>query len=64
MSTPLSTCERRDRKGLYAKARAGLIPHFTGIDDPYQVPETPDIVIHEHQVRLRDDGTYASCHVW
>jgi sulfate adenylyltransferase len=46
VATPLEVCERRDIKGLYAKARAGLLTHFTGIDDPYEVPENPDIVIH------------------
>ena len=45
ISTPLETCERRDRKGLYAKARAGLIKQFTGIDDPYEVPTDPDLAI-------------------
>ena len=45
VSTPLETCEARDRKGLYAKARAGLIKGFTGIDDPYELPENPDIAI-------------------
>lgn len=45
VSTPLSTCEDRDRKGLYAKARAGLIKGFTGIDDPYETPETPELSI-------------------
>ncbi len=41
--TPLKECERRDPKGLYAKARAGEITHFTGIDSPYQRPKTPDL---------------------
>ena len=41
VATPLEVCEARDRKGLYAKARAGLIKEFTGIDDPYEAPETP-----------------------
>lgn len=45
VSTPLSVCESRDTKGLYAKARKGLIPHFTGISDPYEVPEKPEITI-------------------
>ncbi|MGK2879959.1 MAG: adenylyl-sulfate kinase [Mycobacterium sp.] len=43
MDTPLSDCERRDPKGLYAKARAGEITHFTGIDSPYQRPKNPDL---------------------
>ncbi|WP_156298362.1 adenylyl-sulfate kinase [Mycobacterium paragordonae] len=41
--TPLKECERRDPKGLYAKARAGEITHFTGIDSPYQRPKDPDL---------------------
>lgn len=41
--TPLQDCERRDPKGLYAKARAGEIMHFTGIDSPYQRPKNPDL---------------------
>ncbi|MEL7450409.1 MAG: adenylyl-sulfate kinase, partial [Pseudomonadota bacterium] len=45
VSTPIEVCEKRDRKGLYAKARAGLIKGFTGIDDPYDVPENPELVI-------------------
>ncbi|MFF5206636.1 adenylyl-sulfate kinase [Streptosporangium sp. NPDC000396] len=45
VATPLEECERRDRKGLYAKARAGLIPEFTGISDPYEEPEDADLVI-------------------
>jgi sulfate adenylyltransferase len=43
ISTPIEECERRDRKGLYAKARAGLIAHFTGINDPYEIPEQPEL---------------------
>ncbi|HEX2478595.1 MAG TPA: bifunctional sulfate adenylyltransferase/adenylylsulfate kinase [Geminicoccaceae bacterium] len=46
VATPLEVCEQRDTKGLYAKARAGLLSHFTGIDDPYEPPEAPDVVIH------------------
>jgi sulfate adenylyltransferase len=45
VSTPLAECERRDRKGLYAKARAGEIPEFTGISDPYEVPQDADVVV-------------------
>ncbi len=43
--TPLKVCEERDTKGLYKKARAGLIKNFTGIDDPYEIPDTPDIKV-------------------
>ncbi|GHA84412.1 hypothetical protein GCM10007159_01850 [Modicisalibacter luteus] len=42
VDTPLATCERRDPKGLYAKARAGVISDFTGIDSPYEAPECPE----------------------
>ncbi len=45
VATPIEVCEARDRKGLYAKARAGLIKEFTGIDDPYEAPQKPEIVI-------------------
>jgi sulfate adenylyltransferase len=45
VATPIETCETRDRKGLYAKARAGLIPEFTGVSDPYEAPEHPELVI-------------------
>lgn len=43
VATPLEECERRDRKGLYAKARAGEIPEFTGISSPYEEPEDADV---------------------
>ena len=45
VDTPLEVCERRDPKGLYVKARAGEIKGFTGIDDPYEAPESPELVI-------------------
>ncbi|MDA2811248.1 adenylyl-sulfate kinase [Nocardiopsis sp. RSe5-2] len=45
VATPLEECERRDRKGLYAKARAGEIPAFTGISDPYEEPADADLVL-------------------
>ena len=45
VATPLEVCEQRDRKGIYAKARAGLIKGFTGIDDPYEPPENPEVKI-------------------
>jgi sulfate adenylyltransferase len=45
VATPLAVCEQRDRKGLYAKARAGLIPHFTGISDPYEEPGDAEFVV-------------------
>jgi adenylylsulfate kinase len=45
ISTPIEECERRDPKGLYQKARAGLIKNFTGIDDPYEPPENPHLTL-------------------
>jgi bifunctional enzyme CysN/CysC len=45
VSTSLEEAEKRDPKGLYAKARKGQIRHFTGIDSPYEIPETPELVI-------------------
>ncbi|WP_283135414.1 adenylyl-sulfate kinase [Rhizohabitans arisaemae] len=45
VSAPLEECERRDRKGLYAKARAGLIPEFTGVSDPYEVPDDAELTL-------------------
>jgi sulfate adenylyltransferase len=45
VATPLEECEKRDRKGMYAKARAGLIKGYTGIDDPYEAPAAPELRI-------------------
>ncbi len=51
LDTPIELCEQRDPKGLYAKARAGELKGFTGIDDPYEAPERPDLVLRP------EDGT-------
>jgi sulfate adenylyltransferase len=45
LDTPLETCEQRDRKGLYAKARAGLVKEFTGVSDPYEAPTDAEVTI-------------------
>jgi sulfate adenylyltransferase len=45
VATPLEVCEARDRKGLYAQARAGMIPEFTGVSDPYEEPTDADVVV-------------------
>ena len=45
VDTPIEVCEARDRKGLYAKARAGIVKEFTGISDPYEAPDDADVVI-------------------
>jgi sulfate adenylyltransferase len=46
VDTPLEVCEARDTKGLYARARAGLVPAFTGVSDPYEIPTAPDVTVH------------------
>ena len=45
VNTPIETCEQRDPKGLYKKARAGQLKNFTGIDDPYESPQQPEIIL-------------------
>jgi adenylylsulfate kinase len=45
VATPLEECERRDVKGLYARARRGEVAHFTGVDDPYEPPRSPELVL-------------------
>ncbi|MCP3939964.1 MAG: bifunctional sulfate adenylyltransferase/adenylylsulfate kinase [Desulfobacteraceae bacterium] len=45
VATPIGECEKRDRKGMYAKARAGLLKGFTGVDDPYEIPVNPELSI-------------------
>ena len=54
VSTPLEVCEARDRKGLYAQARAGVIGSFTGISDPYEEPDDADLVIDTSLLSRRD----------
>lgn len=49
VATPLEICEDRDPKGLYAKARRGEIPHFTGISAPYEEPSSADLVLHPEE---------------
>lgn len=59
MRVPLDVCEKRDPKGLYRAARAGKIKCFTGIDDPYEEPEKPEVVL---DARM-PDGTFTSVQV-
>lgn len=54
VDTPLSECEQRDPKGLYKKARAGEIKHFTGIDDPYEAPVQPEIHLLNYRASVTD----------
>ena len=56
VDTPLEICEARDTKGLYAKARRGEITGFTGIDDPYEVPINPEIVLHTTDTTPRQNA--------
>jgi adenylylsulfate kinase len=53
---PLRACEDRDPKGLYKKARAGEIKHFTGIDDPYEPPQEPELVLHTDRETVRESA--------
>jgi len=52
VDTPLAVCEERDPKHLYAKARAGMIVNFTGIDAPYEPPPAPDLTLERLTERL------------
>jgi len=54
VNAPLETCEGRDVKGLYAKARAGEIKGFTGIDDPYEAPVDADVICHTHEETVEE----------
>lgn len=54
VATPIETCESRDRKGLYANARAGLIPEFTGVSHPYEIPQNPELVIDTTDLSIQD----------
>jgi bifunctional enzyme CysN/CysC len=52
IDTPLPIAEKRDTKGLYAKARAGELKNFTGIDSPYEIPSKPEIVIDTNELSV------------
>jgi adenylyl-sulfate kinase len=54
METPLETCEKRDPKGLYKKARAGAIRQFTGIDSPYETPQHPEVRLDTTKLSVDD----------
>ena len=55
MKCPIEVCEERDVKGLYAKARAGEIKNFTGIDDPYEEPENAEITLDTSTRTLKEE---------
>jgi bifunctional enzyme CysN/CysC len=54
VDAPLAECERRDTKGLYAKARHGLLRNFTGLDSPYEAPEAPELHLHTSTTTVAD----------
>ncbi|MEI7744532.1 MAG: adenylyl-sulfate kinase, partial [Chloroflexota bacterium] len=54
VSTPLEVCEARDRKGMYARARAGAVAEFTGISSPYEPPEDADVTVDTTDLSLTD----------
>ena len=55
VDVPLAEAEKRDPKGLYKKARAGEIKNFTGISDPYEAPEKPELVLPSHELSLEQE---------
>lgn len=55
VDVPLEEAEKRDPKGLYKKARAGQIPNFTGISDPYEAPLKPELVLKTHEMTLQQE---------
>ena len=55
VDVPLEEAEKRDPKGLYKKARAGQIKNFTGIDDPYEAPNAPELVLKSHEMSLVEE---------
>ena len=54
MKTPLTECERRDPRGLYARARSGEVHGLTGVDDPYEVPNDPDVVLETLEISVAE----------
>jgi adenylyl-sulfate kinase len=54
VAAPVSTCAQRDPKGLYAKALAGELPHFTGVSDPYEPPQDPELTLHTEAESVDD----------
>lgn len=56
VDAPLDVCARRDVKGMYARAFAGEIENFTGVNDPYEIPENPDIHVYTHLESVEESG--------
>ena len=63
VATPLEVCEKRDRKGLYAKARAGIIKNFTGISDPYEAPNDAEVVIDTTDMTPEESAQHIILHL-
>lgn len=63
VSTPLEECEKRDVKGLYKKVRDGEIKNFTGVDDPYEAPENPEIEIDTSKYSIEESVEYIVSHL-
>jgi adenylylsulfate kinase len=57
IAAPVEVCAQRDVKGLYAKQAAGEVTGLTGVDDPYEVPESPDVVVPTHELGLEESVT-------
>ncbi len=58
MQCSLDTCEKRDPKGLYKKARNGEIPSFTGIGSPYEEPEKPEIIVNTEEYTIEETADF------
>jgi sulfate adenylyltransferase len=63
VATPIEVCEQRDRKGLYAKARAGLITGMTGVDDPYETPADAEITIDTSTMSIDEGVQFILAHL-
>jgi len=63
VSTPLKVCEQRDPKGLYSKARAGLIKQFTGVNDPYEAPTNAEIVLDASRLSVQESTERIMHHI-
>ncbi|MQY80118.1 MAG: adenylyl-sulfate kinase [Bacteroidetes bacterium] len=63
LSTPLEVCEKRDKKGIYKKARAWEIKEFTGITSPYEAPEKPGLEINTGEYTIIESLNYINNHI-
>lgn len=63
VDAPLEIVEARDVKGLYRKARAGVVKQFTGVSDPYEAPLTPEVIVHTGEETVEDSATKILAHL-